>query len=148
MIYIIYKITCLETSEAYFGKTKQTLKQRMLAHNNTTNSCSSKKIIERNNYEVEELERCEEEDSIDRERYYIRHFNCLNKCTPNRTKAEWYLDNKEKIKKRNKEHHHNNKEKRNKKKKQYTLNNKEHIKNQQWWSRTYHLGILARNYFD
>jgi len=189
MLYKIYKITCLETGEAYYGKTSQKLNERMRTHRKKNEHCSSKRIIERGNYKVDILETCDESNSVERESYYIRNFDCINCQTPGRSRAEYHLDNKEKMNKQarvrhhnnkdecnkiSREYHHNNKERLNKvsreyrhnnierlkqyrldnkehineRKKQYRLDNKEHIKYYRWWSNTYHLGILARNYFD
>tara|TARA_R110000823_G_scaffold24886_4_gene73721 strand:+ start:53 stop:613 length:561 start_codon:yes stop_codon:yes gene_type:complete len=164
MIYIIYKIKCLETDETYFGKTKRTMKERMTKHKSIHNNTTSKCIINRNNYEVTELETCDnEEDSIEIESYYIRNFECVNCIIPNRTKSQYHIDNKEKRNKKSREYHlknkekynkiyreyhQNNKEKRNKYDREYYYDNKEYKKYRQWWTRSYFLGILARNYFN
>ena len=204
MLYTIYQITCLETGEVYYGKTCRTMKERMKDHKKQSNDCTSKQIIDRGNYKTEELEKCEKEQSLERESYYIKNFDCINRTVPGRSKTEYYFDNKERMNelgkkwyhnnkdehnKTSREYHHNNKEKCNKTskkyyhnnkekaiqykldnkehikertkqyrldnkekikntRKEYNLNNKEHIKYYDWWRRNYHLGILARNYFD
>ena len=204
MLYKIYKITCLETGEAYYGKTCRTMKERMKDHKKQSNDCTSKQIIDRGNYKTEELEKCEEEQSLERESYYIKNFDCINRTVPGRSKTEYYFDNKERMNELGKKWYHNNKDECKKRfieyreknkehcnqmsrewyynnnekvkqykldnkeyikeydkryklnnkdkikiqKKEYNLNNKEHIKYYDWWRRNYHLGILARNYFD
>ena len=167
MLYKIYQITCLETGEVYYGKTSKELRVRIWGHNIKYSTCTSKRIIERGNYKVDILETCDESNSVEREGYYIRNFDCVNRCTPGRSKAEYHFDNKEhikewnetyqkkwyienKIKKNNQanEWYIKNKTKRDKQIKAYAIANKEQTKYRQWWTRTYHLGILARNYFD
>jgi hypothetical protein len=78
---------------------------------------------------------CENKDQLRaRERYYIENTECINKYIPNRTKREYYLDNKTELLKYHKEYYGLNKEQ----KQQYYQTNKEHIKeynNQRYYAK-------------
>jgi len=52
----IYCITCLETGQKYIGSTSKHLEVRLDQHKSPRNHCSSKQIIDRNNYEIVLLE--------------------------------------------------------------------------------------------
>jgi hypothetical protein len=52
----IYCITCLETGEKYIGSTSKHIEVRLDQHKSINNHCSSKQIIDRNNYELTLLE--------------------------------------------------------------------------------------------
>ena len=126
----IYKITC-ETGKTYYGSTKQTLKKRLSGHKCKNNYCSSKDFI---NPKMELLETCEKEQQKQRESYYIRNFECVNKKIDDRKRKEWYEKNKEKEKERNKIWYKNNKEIQNENtKKWYKDNKKIHNENQKKW---------------
>jgi hypothetical protein len=71
-----------------------------------------------------------------REGYYIRSLNCVNKVVPCRTKKQYYIDNKEKVKQYAKHYYEknydkikqyriDNKDKINERNKQYYINNKD-----------------------
>ena len=126
-IYMIYDIE--DHNLVYYGSTKD-LKIRMNKHKCLkTNDCTSKKIIERGNYEVailETYENIDEYDLVERERWYILNKPCINKVIPHRTRAEYYQDNKEKLA----EYYQNNKEKIAEQHKEYYQNNKEKIAEQ------------------
>ena len=96
-IYAIWD--CEDHNLIYYGSTKN-LEDRIKEHKKRRNACTSKKIIERGNYEytiLESHENIDEYDLVERERWYIENKVCVNKHIPHRTKAEWYEDNKEKI---------------------------------------------------
>ena len=108
MEYKIYKIVCNETDEVYIGKTTRTLNDRLLEHKDL--SCSSKQIISRNNYYIEQIDSTfDEEESIILERYYIETFECVNIVVPGRTPEERYIDTKEEIRKKQKDYYEENK---------------------------------------
>ena len=70
----IYKITCKETWKVYIGSTVQSLYNRMRTHRCKNNTCASREIIERGNYEVELIENfpCDTERELHtREQYWI-----------------------------------------------------------------------------
>ena len=82
--YLVYKIVCLETNEIYIGSTsKQNYNQRIRQHKNIKNKCTSKKIIDRNNYQIEIIEEniIGGDNVLFRERYFIENTpNIINKC--------------------------------------------------------------------
>ena len=86
-------ITCL-----YVGKTKN-LKQREYDHRRKNNSCHSKYIPDNTEWTIELIEECEDNISIQRERYYIEYLEPLyNKIIPGRTKKEYNETYKQKYK--------------------------------------------------
>ena len=98
--YKIYQIVCNETGEVYFGKTIQILQERLRCHKKDlcNSTCSSKKIIERGNYYIEEIDSTfNEEESKILERRYIETFKCVNEVIPGRTKKEYYEAHKEDV---------------------------------------------------
>tara|TARA_R110002153_G_C13099269_1_gene476359 strand:+ start:109 stop:705 length:597 start_codon:yes stop_codon:yes gene_type:complete len=101
-IYIIWD--CEDHNLVYYGSTKD-LEHRIGQHKAPTNTCSSKQIIERGNYEYAILETYENIDKYDlheRERWYIKNKPCINKQIPHRTDVEYRQDNVENIKKKRK----------------------------------------------
>ena len=126
-IYVIWD--CEDHNLVYYGSTNMIFEERMKRHKNQGNKCSSKQVIERGNYEytiLETYENIDEYDLVERERWYILNKVCVNQVVPHRTKAEWYQDNKEKIK----EYYQDNKEKIAERHKEYRQNNKEKLKEQ------------------
>jgi len=124
-IYVIWDYE--DHNLVYYGSTGD-FKNRMTGHKNQGNTCSSKQITERGNYEytiLETYENIDEYDLVERERWYIENKVCVNQVVPHRTKAEYYQDNKEKIAKHSKEHYQDNKEKVTKHNKEYYQDNKE-----------------------
>lgn len=96
MSYKIYKIYCETTNNVYIGKTKNTIKRRMIQHKseyknrNKRRYYSSWKILKNNNYYY-----CIVEDNIlkkdigGRERFYVDNTpNCINDRTPYVTDEE------------------------------------------------------------
>ena len=82
----IYKMTC-ETGKTYYGSTGRELKVRLLEHQrHKKNTC--KDFI---NPKIELLETCEKEKRNERERHYIKTFDCVNYKQPGRH----YNDNDE-----------------------------------------------------
>jgi hypothetical protein len=127
--YKIYRIVCNETDEVYFGKTTKTLLERLSEHKKTYNSCTSKQIIERNNYYIEEINSTFDEiESIILERYYIENFECINIQVPGRTKIEYYEDNKDKILKKCKEYRELHKDEKRETDKKYRETHKDELK--------------------
>ena len=75
----IYKLTC-ETGKIYYGSTNRDIKVRLLEHKrHKKNTC--KDFINPN---IELLETCEKEQQKERERYYIKNFECVNYKQPGR----------------------------------------------------------------
>lgn len=101
--YKIYRIVCNETGEIYFGKTIRTLQERLRLHISKLN-CTSRQIILRSNYGIEQINSTfDEEESVRLERYYIETFECVNERVPGRLEKEWREENKEELKQKNKE---------------------------------------------
>jgi hypothetical protein len=157
----IYKLVCNITGLIYIGSTAEILLSNRLAKHRTDyrkhlngkyHYITSFKILENDNYEIILLENfpCNNRYELKaRERFYIESLNCVNKCIPNRTKKEYYDDNKEQILEQKKKYYNNNKQKILeyqkeydkqyyeinkdkiiKQKKQYYEKNREHIKEQ------------------
>lgn len=122
---IIYEIVCNETGERYIGSTvSKYLSSRIAHHRHTQSTCSSKQIIERNNYKYNILEtiiinntkelRIKEREWYDKlECINIRHPYCsdeeIKEYNINYDKSrkeqmkEYYELNKEKIKEQRRE---------------------------------------------
>lgn len=114
----------------YYGSTTKSLKERFCKHKKESNKCTSKILFQ--NGAIPKIELLEEVefDNIsqlkEREAYYISNLECINKVVPNRTKKEYYQDNKEIKKQKVKEYNEINKEKI----KEYLQKNKEKIRQQ------------------
>jgi len=107
---IVYKIHCLETGEDYYGSTKH-YSRRKQQHKFQLRKCTSKQIIERGNYEFIILEQVEDTQLLVRERHYITTFPCVNKQIPLRSNAQYYQENKEKIRQIQVQYYQENKDK-------------------------------------
>jgi hypothetical protein len=109
--YKIYQIVCNETDEVYFGKTIQTLSKRLKQHRENGHSYTSKQIILRGDYYIEQIDSTFDEiESIILERYYIETFECVNERIPGKSKKEWREENKEEIREKKKEYRELNKD--------------------------------------
>ena len=127
----IYKLVNDELNLTYYGSTCTALHKRLYQHKSKSNTSSSKIMFESGEVKIFLVELFPTENKIlltQRERYFIENNECINKTIPNRTKKEYYIDNKDKIK----EYYLLNKEKikqKNKGKiKEYYLLNKDKIK--------------------
>jgi hypothetical protein len=139
----IYKIYSYENDDVYYGSTCETLSQRMARHrghlkdykNGKGANITSFKILELTSAKIELVEEfpCNsKEELLQREGYYIRNNNCVNKCIAGRTKKEYneqYCEkNKEQIKEKKKEYRQQNKDKNKEYQKEYRQQNIEQIK--------------------
>jgi len=104
----IYKIKCNVTGEQYFGSTTYSLTNRLNNHKSKNNKnkrqCTSRQIINRNNFQIELVENypCETKKELNkRERFYIDTKECINHVIPTRTQKEYVEHHKEKIKEYN-----------------------------------------------
>ena len=95
MIGYIYKIHCNKTGEDYYGSTAY--KSRISSHKCSTDlnlskrQCTSRQIIDRNDWTFTIIEEVEYEDKTElkiKERYYFENFDCINKIVPYATKEE------------------------------------------------------------
>ena len=118
---MIYKIVNDEMPNiVYYGSTCNTLTKRFSEHK-SKNDCSSKKLFEFGKAQIILVEKfpCNDKTELTkRERFYIENNECLNKQIPNRTKKEYYQDNKEHLLTTSKEWYEANKEKINEQKKE------------------------------
>lgn len=84
----IYKISSELCEKCYIGSTKNSIHRRFLYHKanyrkycqGLNSYCSSYEIIDidMDNCKIELLETCDLEFRKERERYWIRHFDCYN----------------------------------------------------------------------
>jgi len=136
----IYKLTSHSNNLVYYGSTaQQHLSTRIASHirdyncylNNKGDYTYSFKVLECDDYKYEVIENypCNNIKQLkDRERWYIQNNECVNKCIPNRTAAEYYQDNIEYFKEQQKEYREANKDKIKDKNKKYNEANKDKIK--------------------
>jgi hypothetical protein len=136
----IYYILDLTNADMYIGSCwKDRWNKRKLEHRNLEkNNCSSKQIIENNNYifEIfEENEFIEKKDRLKREQLYIENNKCINKYRAynsdeyNRGYHKQYLEkNRDILTQYKKEYYENNKDKFLEIFKEYRIKNKDIIK--------------------
>lgn len=135
----IYTIRSFQTDEIYIGSCATTLVKRLSGHKKNYNGwkngnfsyVTSFEILKYDDYYIELLENfpCNSKDELkQREGYYQRNMDCVNKYIAGRTQKEWCEDNKEKIRKRNKKYETDNKDKIKERKQNYYENNKDEIK--------------------
>lgn len=117
----------------YYGSTTKSLKERLKGHereckSKQKNKCTSKILFQNGAIPkiqlIEEIEFDDIKELRNREAYYIRNLDCINKDIPGRTDKERYLDNKEQITKQKKVYYQKNKEQIVKQKKEYRDANK------------------------
>ena len=124
----IYKITDIGYHKCYIGSTVQPLCKRMASHRTKFKLFLSGKMhfttsfglfeeygVENCKIELIEVAPCgSNEQLLQREGYFIRQLDCVNKQVPDRTKKEcnrdYYLKNKEEINKQKKQYYETNKE--------------------------------------
>lgn len=134
----IYRLVCNITDQTYYGSTIQTLSQRLANHRNdqkewlngTGNYMTSFEILKGNDYNIIWIENypCEDKEQLEaRERYFIENNECVNKNIPNRTKKEYYEDNKEVLLEKQKQKYEENKEMFLSRRKEYRDQNKDKI---------------------
>lgn len=114
----IYKIVNKQNDDIYIGSTYEKLSRRFSKHkhdfkrynNGTFHYISSFEIFKTNSAEIiliEDYPCNSKKELCDREAYYIREFNCVNKQIPNNNiveyKKNWWQLNKERINKQKKE---------------------------------------------
>jgi len=134
----IYSLTCSNPNLIYYGSTTKPLNDRLSGHKNNfknNKQVSSKILFEWGNVKINMIEEINFEDKkelLDREAYYIKNLECVNKKIPNRTDKQYYSDNKDKIKQKIKKYYEKNKEKKQQQNKKYYEKNKE--KKQQYYS--------------
>ena len=145
----IYKIIDNTNNNVYIGSTCRTLKRRLSGHKSDYkrflkgdfSNVKSFDIIKNNDYKIELLENCNiktKQELLQREKYFIKNNDCLNKVVPGRSRREYKDDNKDKIKVSAKNYYianqdklkiyrNDNKDKRKDYNKQYRIDNKDKI---------------------
>ena len=103
----IYKV--YNESGIYYGSTINKYLCNRLAHHKSHKNCSSKILFDPkfSNPKIELIEEFYYDDIKelrDREAYYIRNLECINKIIPNRTTKEWREEHIEDKKKYDKEY--------------------------------------------
>ena len=135
----IYKIVAYETDDVYIGSTIKSLKTRYSDHksdfkcwtNTKKRYCSSAKMFGKyglDNCKIELIENCvcnSKKELEGREAHFIEEYDdsCVNSNKPCRTKAQYYVDNKDKIKEHRTQYYVDNKDKF----MQYIADNKDRI---------------------
>lgn len=100
----IYKIESLIGNCVYYGSTTLALCQRMVGHRSNYKKdgvISSKHVLKYPDaciYLVEEYPCDNKEQLKQREGYYIKHNDCVNRYIAGRTRKEWASDNKHHLK--------------------------------------------------
>ena len=125
----VYKLTCNETGKVYYGSTKQTLELRKRVG---WKRCSCKDFI---NPTIELVETVDDLDNLrQREDYYIRNFECVNKhramITDEEKDAyqhEYWEKNREKVRARRKAHREKNRERINARKRELYDKNRDKV---------------------
>jgi hypothetical protein len=94
----IYKITCNDTGDVYYGSTKKHLLSTRKAEHKADvkrydegkkpRKCACYDIVKNNNFKIEIVEEAPLENLKQREKYYIENFKCININNPLPTKEE------------------------------------------------------------
>ena len=115
---IIYKIIDNTNGNCYIGSTIYPVHHRISAHrcnynrfieNLSNNYNSSFEILKNDNYDVEVIETCEDDQRFIRERFHIDNTeNVVNKNLPTRDYKHYYVDNQDKLRQSMNNHYKNN----------------------------------------
>ena len=120
--YNIYKISSQNSNQCYIGITKKDIEKRLKEHvacyelfkNEKTSFITSFEIIKNGDYKIELIESFipkTTQEKKDKEAYYIKTNNSVNKRIENRTQAEWTAQNWDRVKEHKLKYYYNNKEK-------------------------------------
>lgn len=78
----VYAIICYDTGEIYVGSTEKTLRRRLQKHESDMRTghghCVAKQIIRRGQYDIIELEECEDHLLTEREQSYMDDYSLYN----------------------------------------------------------------------
>ena len=134
----IYKLwSKTDPSLVYYGSTTQKhVCSRITGHRNSYkqwkhgkyNFVTSFLIIETEDWDYMTCEKVIFDDPFElknRERFYIEKNECVNKCVPNQTTKEYYIENKDKLLEQMKQYRVENKEEITEYNKQYYIENKD-----------------------
>jgi hypothetical protein len=136
----IYKITSPQTNKVYVGSTVQSLKERLIKHrydynsylNHKHNFVTSFEIIKFEDHKIELVEQypCQTKKELSlREGFWIREIaTSVNIAVAGRTKAEYYLENRDVFINKAKKYRQDNLEKVKEKQRKFYEENKERLK--------------------
>jgi hypothetical protein len=135
----IYTLRSYQTDEIYIGSTINTLPKRIGKHKDDYKSWKIGKYHYITSFELIKYDDCYIEllelfpcNSIDelkqREGHHQRSMECVNKRIENRTKKEWYNDNANKLKEKEKQYRIENADKIKEYQKEYRTENADKIK--------------------
>ena len=141
----IYKLTCDDPELIYYGSTKKRLEQR-LSHHKCALNCSSRILFDNENVKIHLIEECDETKRIEREKYYIKNFPCINKRVEGRTKKEYHIDNQEKILERGRKWKEENREWNRQRDRETYAKNIDKIKEQREQNATCECGAVVRKW--
>jgi len=116
----IYKLVSSSTDKIYIGSTINTLGKRLYQHKHKSNTSSSRLLGQNIDIVLIENYPCNCRNELElRERYWIQNTkNAINKRLPTRTFKEWYNDNIEIQREKNREYRNINKDDINRKKRE------------------------------
>ena len=103
-------IYCIEdiNNIKYIGSTSQTLNARMSAHRSHKkrgkNDCSSSKLDLEHSV-IYEIERCHQNERMERERYWINEIECVNEQKLTYNQEEYYQRNKDRLRQQKREYY-------------------------------------------
>ena len=123
----IYKIVG-EDGSTYYGSTTQTISRRLNGHKYAKKTTAYTKIISKMEFTIELVEEfpCSSKQELeDREAYYIRNYECVNKYIPLRTMKEYHIDYSDTIKQYKKQYRIDNKDKQKQYMIQYRIDNRD-----------------------
>ena len=129
----VYKLISSKTDKIYIGSTFQTLKDRNRVHKSKkSNNTLSYLITDFGDFDIVLLEKlpfATKKQLHEVEAMYIRRHKdiCVNKKIPLRTKRQYYLDNREVIRNRNKKYRIKNRPSILLKQREYRKKNKERL---------------------
>ena len=111
---IIYALSCRDTFEFYIGSTIGSLEKRIRKHECKTNTCRSKQIIERGNYEfkiLEENDITDQNELVKSEQLWMDEYpDCINRYRAYISEKDRREENKIRCKLWKEEHKEYNKE--------------------------------------
>jgi hypothetical protein len=137
----IYKIVCRTTGLTYVGSTEKTIEKRLEKHESdkiywdrgttTRGYVTSYKVLESNDYYIELIEVCDEEERYVREGFYIKSIGSVNKINVGKTKKqtdnEYYQTHKKEISVQQSQYRDHHKDKISVVQRQYRQGNKDKI---------------------
>ena len=132
----VYKVVSDKTDQIYIGSTcYQFLSKRLGNHQYSfrkgINKCTITNILKYGDAKIVLLEKCpcvDKHELAKIERKYIESLTCVNRQIPGRTRQEYYLANKEKIKEANRLYKLNNKEQVKQYRENYKIKHAERLK--------------------